>query len=114
MAIIGVVSVGALGAFGADVRAADRAQRMLPAAALAEDRLTALENAGPRVLDILPDSLAHGRFAAPFDAYSWTAESKNVRSIPSLIELTVRVVWDGGAFTLAERRYEPMLSSTSR
>ena len=108
MMIIGVASVGTLGAFAADLRAADRAQRILPAAALAADRLSALEIAGSSVHS-LPDSLARGRFAAPFAAYSWTASVASVRSTPALMELRTDIYWDGGSFNLTERRYAPSL-----
>src|SRR4249919_107395 len=55
MTIISIVSVAALGAFGADLRAADRAQQMLPAAALAQDRVAAIERLGPALGLGLPD-----------------------------------------------------------
>jgi type II secretory pathway pseudopilin PulG len=111
MMIIGVVSAGALGAFAADLRAADRAQRALPAAALARERLTILETIGSTLLRALPDSLAHGRFETPFDAYAWSASASEARSAPALIELRVEVSWDDGSFALAERRYEPALEA---
>lgn len=110
MMIIGVVSAGALSAFAADLRAADRAQRALPAAALARERLTLLETIGPTLLRALPDSLAHGRFEPPFDAYAWSAATE-ARSAPALIELRVEVSWDDGSFVLTERRYEPALEA---
>jgi prepilin-type N-terminal cleavage/methylation domain-containing protein len=107
MTIIGVVSVGALGAFGADLRAAERAQRMLPAAALAQERLTALEEIGIGPLSTLPDSATRGRFDSPFGDYSWTATARRVRTIEHLVEFRVDVAWEAGSFTLAERRYDP-------
>jgi prepilin-type N-terminal cleavage/methylation domain-containing protein len=107
MTIIGLVSVGALGAFGADLRAAQRADRMLPAAALAQERLTSLERVTVGPLSALPDSLARGRFDAPFDEYTWTATARRVRAVDGLVELRVEVSWVSGSFTLAERRYNP-------
>ena len=106
MMIIGVVSAAALSAFAADLRAADQAQRMLPAAALAQDRLVALETT-PSASDVLPESLARGRFDAPFDAYAWTASVRRLRALPGLMELNVDVSWASGSFKLSERRYEP-------
>lgn len=114
MMIIGVVSVGALSAFAADLRAADRAQRMLPAAALAQDRLTAVETRGPALIEALPDSLARGRFGEPFNDYFWTASVHRLRMLPGLIEVNVNVSWDAGSFALTERRYEPFLVETGR
>ena len=110
MTIIGVASVSALGAFAADLRAADRAQRMLPAAALAVDRLSALEIAGASE-HLFPDSLAQGRFASPFEAYSWKADVRSLPSSPGLVELSTGIYWDGGSFELTEQRYEPSLPS---
>ena len=107
MTIIGVVSVGALAAFGADLRAAERAQRMLPAAALAREGLAALEQIAVGQLAPLPDSLARGRFDSPFEDYSWTATARRVRAMDPLVELTITVSWATGSFTLAERRYDP-------
>ena len=112
--IIGVVSAGALSAFAADLRAADLAQRMLPAAALAQDRLTVLETSGSLALEVLPDSLARGRFTAPFDDYSWTASAHRLRALPGLIEVKINISWDAGSFALLERRYEPSLAETGR
>ncbi|HVE32576.1 MAG TPA: type II secretion system protein [Gemmatimonadaceae bacterium] len=107
MTIIGLVSVGALGAFGADLRAAERADRMLPAAALAEERLTSLEGARLGPLSQLPDSLSRGRFEAPFDEYSWTATTTKPRPMEDLVEFRVEIAWGSGSFTLSERRYDP-------
>jgi prepilin-type N-terminal cleavage/methylation domain-containing protein len=107
MTIIGLVSVGALGAFGADLRAAERADRMLPAAALAEERLTILEGVRLGPLSQLPDSLSRGRFEAPFDEYSWKATTKRARPVENLVEFRVEIAWGSGSFTLTERRYDP-------
>jgi hypothetical protein len=111
MTIIGVVSVGALGAFGADLRAASRTQGLLPAAALARERMSVLELVDAQTVRMLPDSLAHGTFAAPFGAYGWRASSKEVRGEPGLVELTVNVEWEGGSFGISERRFRPQLTS---
>jgi len=108
MTIIGVVSVAALAAFGADLRAAERAQRMLPAAALAQERLATLEHFIVGSLDALPDSLARGRFDPPFDDYSWTATATHAQSSDNMVELSIRVSWATGMFALAERRFDPV------
>ena len=113
MMIIGVVSAAALSAFAADLRAADRAQRMLPAAALAEDRLAVLEMA-PSTLEVLADSLKRGRFDAPFDDYVWTADVRRLRGLPGLVELRVDVSWAAGSFSLTERLYNPLTTVVGR
>jgi hypothetical protein len=53
----------------------------------------------------LPDSLAHGQFGEPFDAYSWIAAVKPVRSTPGLVELRTEIRWAGGSFGITQRRY---------
>jgi type II secretory pathway pseudopilin PulG len=73
MSIIALVGIGALAAFGADLRAAGHAQQALPGASLARERMAVLELAEPQTLRMLPDSLTHGTFGAPFSAYAWTA-----------------------------------------
>jgi type II secretory pathway pseudopilin PulG len=107
MTVVGLVGMGALGAFGADLRAAERAQQLLPAAAVAQERLAGLDLVDPHTLRMLPDSLAHGRFAKPFDAYTWRASAKEVRNEPALVEIMVRIEWAEGSYSLSERRYRP-------
>ena len=107
MTIVSIAGVAALGAFGAELRAANRARQTIPAASLATEKLAILDlvDAGP--LRRLPDSLARGTFAKPLDGYSWSTTVKEVRDEPALLELTVRVVWAEGAYALTERRYRP-------
>lgn len=107
MMIVAIVSVAALAAFGADLRAADHAQQILPAAALAQDRLAAIEMAVPLVGLELPDSLMHGQFSEPFGGYAWIADANAVRSTPGLVELRTEVRWAGGSFGITQRRYMP-------
>jgi prepilin-type N-terminal cleavage/methylation domain-containing protein len=107
MTIVGLVAVGALGAFGADLRAAAKAQEALPAAALAEERLARLELLDVRQFSALPESLATGWFAAPFSGYEWRASLAPVASERSLYEMTVTVQWRSGSYTLARRRFRP-------
>ena len=114
MTIIGVVSVGALGAFGADLRASERAARLLPAAALARERLTALEEISVGPLGALPDSVARGQFDRPFDDYTWRATARTVRGLNHLVELKVEVSWSTGAFALVERKYDPSIRLSAR
>lgn len=111
MTIVAIVGVSALAAFGADLHAASRAQQTLPAAALAIDRLAILDLVDTHTLRMLPDSLARGTFAKPFDNYSWRATAKEVRGEPALVELTVRVEWAEGAYALTARRFRPTIMS---
>jgi len=107
MTIVAIVGVAALAAFGADLRAANRAREALPAAALARERLATLNLIDANELRRLPDSLARGKFASPFDTYAWRASVKEVRGEPALVELTVRIEWAEGAYVVTERRYRP-------
>ena len=111
MTIVAIVGVSALAAFGADLRAASRAQQTLPAAALAIERLAVLKLVDAHTLRMLPDSLARGTFAKPFDNYSWRATAKEVRGEPALVELTVRVEWAEGAYALTERCFRSTIVS---
>jgi len=112
MTVISLVAIGAMAALSGSLRASARAQAALPAPALAQERLGALELADPERLRMLPDSLSHGEFGPPYDGYRWRAESKPVRGEPTLVELTVHIEWPGGAYALTQRRYRP--SSTIR
>jgi type II secretory pathway pseudopilin PulG len=107
VALVGMISVGALAAFGADLRASQRVSSLLPARSLAEERLTALELADATHLAILPDSLARGRFAPPFERYEWTASAKPVRGERWLYVLSVHVRWEDGAYVLTRSRFRP-------
>jgi prepilin-type N-terminal cleavage/methylation domain-containing protein len=108
ISIISIVVIGAMAAFGADLRAASRAERLLPAASLAAERMAVLELADPMTLRALPDSLSHGRFVAPFDGYAWTAAVRDIRGDAGLMELAVKVTWSDGEYDLALRRYRPL------
>jgi hypothetical protein len=105
MMVISLVSIATLGAFAADMRAATRAQQLVPAAALARERMGVMETANAQTLHMLPDSMTHGGFAAPYDRYRWTASAEPLRSEPSLVEIVVHVGWNEGSFSLRERRY---------
>lgn len=107
IAIVGTISIAALAAFSADLRAAHRAQEVLPAVALAEERLANLEIADPARLAMLPDSLARGTFQPPFERYSWTASAEEVRGDRWLYELGVRITWENGEYALSRRRFRP-------
>lgn len=107
VAMVGMISVGALAAFGADLRGAQKAQEILPASALAEERMAELELVDPARLRFLPDSLRRGSFTAAFERYDWTASATPVRDERWLFELTVRVQWENGEYVLSRRRFRP-------
>jgi prepilin-type N-terminal cleavage/methylation domain-containing protein len=108
LAIIGAAVVGVLGAFGGDVRAAERSRTALTVSALARSRLARVEIATAAELATLPDSLAHGAFDAPFEGYQWKATSRAVPGEPDLYDLRVTVSWNDGQSELRSRRYRPV------
>lgn len=116
MAIVSLVAIGAMAALSGSIRASTRAESYLPAPELAQERLAALELIDPARLEMLPDSLSHGRFPAPYQDYAWDATAKRVDGEPALVQISVDVHWYDGAYTLAERRYTAptTLSLTTR
>jgi type II secretory pathway pseudopilin PulG len=73
LVILGTVVLALLAATASQVRSADKASVLLVSGALAQDRLSALQLQGYDQLMRLPDSLASGQFAPPFDEFSWQA-----------------------------------------
>lgn len=73
MAIIGMAAVALLAATGAQVRSASKANELLQAQSLAEDRLAAVRMLDAEELADLPDSLRAGTFPPPFQTFRWTA-----------------------------------------
>jgi type II secretory pathway pseudopilin PulG len=108
LAIVGLAGVSALAAFGAELRTTERAGRALEAAALAEERLAHLRLAPRRDLDPLADSLRRGRFAAPFGDYAWEATSRSPSGRTDVLDLTVDVRWQDGAYGERTRIYRPV------
>jgi prepilin-type N-terminal cleavage/methylation domain-containing protein len=107
-AIVGLVAVAAYGAAAADLRAAHRAEVALRASALAEYRLATVALLDAAAVRALPDSLARGRFAAPFADAQWAASSAAVPGEPALVDVTVRVGSPDAAHALHARLYRPM------
>jgi type II secretory pathway pseudopilin PulG len=108
LAIIGLTAVGVLGAFGADLRGAERSRDLLTATSLAQSQLARLEVSGALERSSLPDSLGAGTFAAPLDRYRWMASSAAVPGEADLYDLRVVVEWADGRFALRSRRYRPV------
>lgn len=100
LAIIGLVAIGLLSATGAQMRAAGKARVLLTARALAEDRLSALELLDYNAIVDIPDSLAAGRFAPPFEAFSWTARVEPMEDEYDLFGAEVVVTGNGESFPL--------------
>ncbi|MDP1858409.1 MAG: type II secretion system protein [Gemmatimonadaceae bacterium] len=103
--IVGMAAAAASAAFGTELRSAGRAGHALRAAALAEQRLSALTLQPYEGLVPLPDSLARGRFALPNADYQWTATVRASNEDPALLDARVRIAWSNGDFLLVSRLY---------
>ena len=112
LAVIGLFSIALLAALGAQVRAADRGSVLLVERALAEDRLMALQLLDYDGLAGLPDSLQQGRFAEPFDEFSWTAAAEPLDEEYDLISATVIVEGRGYTFPLQSLLHRPRAVAT--
>lgn len=100
LAIIGIFAVALLTTVGAQVRAADRANVLLVARALAQDRMATLQFLGYEDLKAIPDSLDAGTFTMPFEDYSWTAQVNPVDDEYDLFTAEVTVTANGYSFPL--------------
>ena len=109
--VVGLIAGAALELSAAGTRAAAREPRLLAATALAQDRLAAVRLLEPEQLAHLPDSVARGRFGAPFADYRWQASV--VRSpVSDLYDVRVEVRWSDGVFALSSRMYSAARGTT--
>lgn len=111
LAILSLVGLAALGAVQRDLDVASRSRIALESMALAEDRLEAVRLLTRNDLTSLPDSLVHGTFPPPLDAYRWTADVEPVNDAPGLHDVTVEVAWAGGNRRLRARLYRPLIAA---
>jgi type II secretory pathway pseudopilin PulG len=107
MAILGVASIVLLQVRSQQIRVATQARELLTAQALAEDRLAALRLLDFDVLSDPPDSLMEGRFPAPFDRYTWTAEVELMKDEYDLFGLEVVVEGPAERFPLRTLVHRP-------
>lgn len=98
--IIGLATAGALELFSAHLRAAAREPALVTAAALAQDRMAAVELLSAEEMHRLADSLARGQFAPPFADFRWRATTVRQRG-ENLYDIRVDVYWRDGSYTLA-------------
>ena len=113
LAIIGLVSIALLATTAAQVRTAGKAQRLLTARALAEERLAMLRTLHWQELRAVPDSLVAGTFPPPFETYTWQAEVTPAEGEYELYMATV-IVDDGDeAFPLVTLLHEPQTAGTA-
>lgn len=96
--IVGITSISALAAVGAEFRTAERARRALEAEALATYRLSTLDLLSDRELQSLPDSVSAGVFAEPLNAYNWATTAGSVSEQPGVYAVHITIGWKGGAY----------------
>jgi type II secretory pathway pseudopilin PulG len=105
LTIVGLVAISALEAVGAEMRTAERARRALEVEALATQRLDALELLNDQELQVIPDSVATGKFDAPMDEYSWTIASSPVGDQPGVYDVTLDITWENGSYPIRTKMY---------
>lgn len=91
LVIVGATSVAALAASGTSLRAAARAQHAIEREALTRELWLRVQHTSRLELLALPDSLARGRFAPPFEDHTWQLTSRADAESRGLIYLTLRV-----------------------
>lgn len=104
--MIGLVAGGALELYAAETRAARREPARIVATALAQDRLAAVRLLDARQLGRLPDSLARGRFAPPFEGFRWRTSVRRTGE-SDLYELHVAIDWADGTLAEATQAFVP-------
>lgn len=104
--VIGLTAGAALQLYGAQLRVIRREPGVLTAMALAQDRLAAVRLLDPERLVRLPDSLAGGRFTAPFAEFRWSAMATR-STLDDLYDVRVEVTWLDGHIALSTRLYSP-------
>jgi type II secretory pathway pseudopilin PulG len=105
LTIVGLVSISALEAVGAEMRTAERARRALEVEALATQKLDALELLNDQELQVIPDSVAAGKFDGPLDEYSWTIESSPVAEQPGVYDVALDITWENGSYPIRTKMY---------
>jgi type II secretory pathway pseudopilin PulG len=105
IAIVGMTSVAALEAAGGEMRTAERARRAIEVEELATSRVEFMDLLTDQELQSLPDSVAKGKFPAPFDQYTWTTSSAPVSDPNGLYDIRITVSWPNGSYPVRTYRY---------
>jgi type II secretory pathway pseudopilin PulG len=114
LAIVAVTSVSALAAVGAEMRTAEKARRAIEIEALLTERVDYLSILTDRELQSLPDTVASGRFDAPFDEYEWTTSSSPSTLYPGLYDVEIALEWPGGSHRVVSAVYRRPPLATQR
>ena len=107
LAIVGFAAVAAVEAVGSELRAVDRAGVAYTNAALAQDRLDAVKLLEVDQLNLLPDSVARGTFAGPFEAFHWTTVVSHTFGQHDMYDVAIAITSDRGDFAVQTRLYRP-------
>jgi len=107
LAIIGLFAVALLSTTSAQLQTAGKANTLLVARSLAEDRLAALRLLEYDELGDVPDSLVSGTFPAPFEAYRWTASVEEMEDEYDLFGAEIIVEGRGETFPLRTLIHAP-------
>jgi type II secretory pathway pseudopilin PulG len=107
LAIISLVALALLSATQTQLRTASKANTLLVARSLAEDRLAALMLLDYDGLSDMPDSLAAGTFPPPFDEYTWTANIEQMKEEYDLFGADIIVTGRGETFPLRTLLHSP-------
>jgi type II secretory pathway pseudopilin PulG len=107
LTIVGLAATSSLAGVAAGLRTLERVRGGLVAHALAEERLARIALLTRSELDPLPDSLRSGRFAAPFQAFGWTADARGTRELPDVFEVSVRLEWQNRFYELSTKLFRP-------
>jgi len=107
LAIIGLFALALLSTTTAQLRTASKAGVLLEARTLAEDRVSAIQLLDYDELADLPDSLATGVFAPPFQDFTWTAAVEEMKDEYDLFGVAVVVTGRGETFPLRTLVHSP-------
>jgi hypothetical protein len=95
------------------VNVAARARNVALAETLAEQRIAMLRLLRSDQVNVLPDTIAFGRFARPTDAFTWHVTSVPVVNEYYLYDVRVTIAWQDGAYNVATRLYAPPDADTN-
>ena len=104
LAIVALVCVGVLSAYGSAIRADVTSVDRLPLAALAVERLAQVDIESGDISH-LPDSLARGVFTAPYTGATWEVSVQRISEMDGLFDIAVRIHDRDDVYTLRTRRY---------
>lgn len=107
LTVVGLTAVAVLGAFGSELRAAEKARTALEVEALAQDRLVAVRLLPAGELAPISDSVAHGTFEEPFSGYQWTTRVSSVSLDPGVYDVFIEVKGESIVYPLWTRIYRP-------